>query len=141
MDILFSILFLAGLCYGAYRGLKWMLRTGQARAPKAEALSPADLRVLEESASRLTSDLKAAADECIARIEAACATADRKIACLAALASTDKQGSSAEAEISYRSIFDVIQVDRPRASTVTESSVLPGEAALIRDLRAMHLDD
>ncbi len=141
MDIIFSIMLLGGMCYGAYRGLKWMLRTGQARPLKSDALSPADLKVLEESASRLTADLKAAADECVARIEAACANADRKIACLAALASTGSTGSHTESEPVYRSIFDVIQVDAPLASTASEPSVLPGEAALIRDLRAIHRED
>lgn len=138
MDTFLSILLLAGMGYGAYRGLKWMLHSGQMRAPKPDALSPADLKILEESALRLTSDLKAATDECIARIEAACATADRKIACLAALASTGERGNPTEPERAYRSIFEVIDVTSPAALTTSQSDVLPGEAELIRDLRAMH---
>ncbi|MCE5322224.1 hypothetical protein LLG46_02785 [bacterium] len=79
MDTIFSILVVVGICYGAYRGIKWMLHAGQIQARKDPPLSPADLKVLEESAARLMADLRAVTDECIARIESACADAERHI--------------------------------------------------------------
>lgn len=79
MDVVFSILVVIGICYGAYRGVKWMLRAGQIQARKDPPLSPADLKILEESAARLMADLRAVTDECVARIENACSDAQRQI--------------------------------------------------------------
>ncbi|MEN6357430.1 MAG: hypothetical protein ABFD83_10130 [Armatimonadota bacterium] len=79
MDVIFSILVVIGICYGAYRGVKWMLRAGQIQARKDPPLSPADLKILEESAARLMADLRAVTDECVARIENACSDAQHQI--------------------------------------------------------------
>ncbi|MHB9037538.1 MAG: hypothetical protein ACYC64_12800 [Armatimonadota bacterium] len=77
MDTFLSILVVIGLCYGAYRGVRWMLRAGQVQASNNPPLSPRDLKVLEESAARLMADLRTVTDECVARIESACADAAR----------------------------------------------------------------
>jgi len=54
--------------------LKWMVRSGQAQ--NKNPLTPADLKLLEETAARLTADIRATADECVARVEQACEKAE-----------------------------------------------------------------
>jgi hypothetical protein len=94
MDTFLSVLVVIGLCYGAYRGLMWMLKAGQVQARKDPPLSPTDLKVLEESAARLMADLRTVTDECVARIESACADAERRTGCLGnANATTEVSGS------------------------------------------------
>lgn len=83
MEILFSIITLVGMGYAAFVGVKWMYKNGHISAAKrSQPLSPTDLKVLEESATRLMADLKATADECVARIEFAVVNAEHKMASL-----------------------------------------------------------
>ncbi len=65
-------------------GVKWMSRANHISLKKSQPLSPTDLKVLEESAARLMSDLKAAADECVARVEFTLAEAEHRMAALKA---------------------------------------------------------
>jgi len=76
MDILFSMITLAAIGYGVYRGLKWLMSSGLKQAAREKRLTPADIRVLEETAARLMADLRLVTDECVARIESACRLAE-----------------------------------------------------------------
>lgn len=69
------ILFLAA-GFACWRGMRWMVSAGKINSRKELPLMPSDLRVLEESAARMMSDLRTLTDECIARIEAACERAE-----------------------------------------------------------------
>ncbi len=115
MEYIFALLSLAGMGYGVYRGLKWMMRAGSINARMENALTPSDLRVLEESAERLTADLTATADECVKRIETACLQAQRllealecatsRIASLNTVSNNCIQSNYEEAEISQNQSF------------------------------------
>ena len=86
MDAFGSILMLVGTIYAVYRGVKWLLRSGQLHAQRERQLTPHDLKVLEESASQLVAGLKSMADECVARVEKACEEAERRAACFSGIA-------------------------------------------------------
>lgn len=107
MEQLFSVVALVGMGIAVVWGLKLMARAGQANARKANPLSPADLKLLEETAERLMSELRAVADECVARVNAACQRAD-----------------AANAE-------------RPSVGQVREVGIPAGEAELLRGLRSI----
>lgn len=77
METLFCSFVLLVVFWLLWRGVVWMLRTGGKNNLKFEPLTPADLRVLEEAAARLMEELRATADECVAKIEAACAQASQ----------------------------------------------------------------
>ena len=79
METIFSLLTLAGIGYGLYRGIKWMLRSGRTLSPREQPLTPNDLKVLEESAAQLMADLRAVSDECVAKVETACLRAERLV--------------------------------------------------------------
>lgn len=78
MEAIISLMALAGMGFAAYAGIKWMLKNGHMNPQKEQPLTPNDLKVLEESAARLMSDLRAVTDECVARIENACAQAEHR---------------------------------------------------------------
>jgi hypothetical protein len=77
METLWALLTIAGIGYGLYRGIRWMVRSGRSLPPREQPLTPNDLKVLEESAHRLMADLRAVSDECVAKVEAACELAQR----------------------------------------------------------------
>ncbi len=74
MEQLFSFLTLVGMGLVLFLFLKWMVRAGQTH--NKNPLTPADLKLLEEVAARLTADIRAAAEECVARVEQACERAE-----------------------------------------------------------------
>jgi len=74
MEQLFSLLTLFGMGFVLFSFLKWMVRSGKAQ--NRNPLTPADLKLLEETAARLTADIRATADECVARVEQACKKAE-----------------------------------------------------------------
>ena len=79
MEMAFSVITLFGMGYAAYRGFKWLFRAGQSQTRRDRILTPHDLKALEESAARLMSDLRTLTDECVGRIEAAIAQAERRL--------------------------------------------------------------
>lgn len=85
MEVLFSIITLIGMGYAAFAGIRWMARAGHASQNKDQPLTPTDMKVLEQSAARLVADLKAAADECVARVEFTLNEAEHRIAAMQAV--------------------------------------------------------
>ncbi|MCX8052925.1 MAG: hypothetical protein N3B12_03885 [Armatimonadetes bacterium] len=114
METLVSAAVLIGMIWAMWRGLKWMLCSGRTYASRPEPLTPADLRALEESAARLMADMRATADECVARIERACAEAVERSTNLSELI----EGSDPSREIARR------------------TGLMTGEVDLIRSLHA-----
>jgi len=128
-----------GMCYGVYRGMKWMLRAGQTR--KDPPLSPNDLKVLEESASRLMADLQIVTDECVARIENACSEAEKKLlalqnaGCIQHFAAPTMNLSTPDTQQAIdpiRSISNESAADIARLSGMTT-----GEIELLRSLQSV----
>lgn len=107
MEQLFSVIALIGMGCAVVWGLKLMARAGQAQARKANPLSPTDLKLLEETTARLMSELRAVADECVARVDAAC-----QRACATG-------------------------TERPMVDPSGELGMPAGEAELLRGLRSM----
>lgn len=140
MEYIISLLALAGMGYGLFRGFKLMVSSGRVQASRAEQLTPNDLKVLEESAERLMSDLRAVTDECVARIELACAQAQGIIG--------QSQPVSSRAEIPQRtqttwsplasSGFSAVP-DKVESSLELsrESGMTAGEIDLMNGLKAM----
>lgn len=79
MEMAISLTTLVGMLYAAYRGMKWLFRSGQTQVRRQESLTPRDLKVLEEAASRLMADLRATTDECVAKIEAVMEKAEARL--------------------------------------------------------------
>ena len=139
MEMLLSLLALIGMGWAMWCGLKWMLRAGRAQAAKGEPLTPADLRALEESAARLMADLRATADECVARIERACAQAETPLV---------REGeapaepcpllgrSLAPPRAPQRSIFDLIESRDSSSEIARQAGLTTGEVELMRALQA-----
>ena len=121
METLLSVMALIGMGWAMWRGLKWMLRANRAQAAKAEPLTPADLRALEESAARLMADLRATADECVARIERACSAAETRLV---------REGAP------QRSIFDLIESPDSSSEIARQAGLTTGEIDLMRALHA-----
>lgn len=99
-----------------------MLRAGQVQTRKDPPLSPADLKILEESAARLMADLRAVTDECVARIECACADAERRMC-------------SIEPKSILVSDVSVEQDDHP-----SETNLTNGEIELLKGLKAIGME-
>lgn len=144
MDMVFSILTLIGMGIAAVWGLKWMTRTGQMQIKRAEALTPTDLKVLEESAARLVSDIKAAADECVARVESALNDAERRIQLLESSVSVNQTPYTAPEEpisiiglskSAASSSCDIIDSTESSAQVARQSGMTTGEVELLRGLR------
>jgi hypothetical protein len=107
MEQLFSVVALVGMGIAVVWGLRLMARAGQANARRANPLSPSDLKLLEETTQRLMSELRAVADECVARIDAACQAAH------------------------------AANLDRRSTQRVNEIGIPAGEAELLRGLRSI----
>jgi hypothetical protein len=75
MEMAISLAALIAMSAATYFGVRWMLKLGKSGTVKENPLSPADLTVLEETAARLMSDIRTVTDECVKRIDAACARA------------------------------------------------------------------
>ena len=141
MDAFASILMLIGTAYAVYRGVKWLLRSGQLNARRERQLTPSDLKALEESASRLMADLKAVADECVARVERACDEAERLVAALSGMAAvstrpTEAPTANSSSAAPTNGIDTLLEVDLPAADIAKQAGLTTGEVELMQSLRA-----
>jgi len=140
MEMLFSILTLAGMGYAAFVGVRWMLRAGQLSQKRGNPLSPTDLKVLEESAARLMNDLRAAADECVSRVELALANAEHRIAALEprSLLVAGPTSPIESAQLAYAPAAPAtIDSNESAADAARQSGLTTGEVELLRGLRQM----
>ncbi|MCE5197662.1 MAG: hypothetical protein ABFD54_13650 [Armatimonadota bacterium] len=117
MDVAFSVLAVLGMGYGAYRAFKWMLHAGQIQARNDQPLSSTDLKVLEETAARLMADMRMVTDECVARIQAACA--------------------EAEARINILETPQVVALDKAPPAIAEVKGMTNGEVELLRGLQSI----
>ena len=139
MEILFSLVTLAGMGYAVFIGVKWMLKAGQQAGKREQPLAPTDLKVLEESATRLMADLRAAADECVSRVELAVAQAESR------LRQADQQSAFGVAlrdqidptslETLQRSNVSTLERSESAAQIARQSGMTTGEVELLRGLR------
>ena len=138
MEILFSIVTLVGMGYAAFVGVRWMLKAGQLSRTREMPLSPTDLKVLEQSAARLMSDLRAAADECVSRVELALAEAEHRIA---ALESRPRVAACPTSPVEVAlpafapNTCEMIDSNEPAADAARQSGLTTGEVELLRGLR------
>ena len=144
MEILFSIATLAGMGYAVFVGVKWMLRAGHASQKHDRALSPTDLKVLEDTTARLMSDLRTAADECVARIELALAQAESRVqslerqtmtqSCPADFA-TPTTPIEVPASPALENPYETIKPTESAAQIARQAGMTTGEVELLRGLR------
>lgn len=143
MEILFSLITLAGMGYAVFVGVKWMLKAGQTAQKRELPLAPTDLKVLEESASRLMADLRAAADECVSRVELALAEAERRIAALesaqplAIATAAEHPGTTSRIEVTpmQANPYEMLDSTESAAQVARQSGMTTGEIELLRSLR------
>ena len=146
MEVLFSLLTLAGMGYAVYVGMKWMLKAGKTVQKRELPLAPTDLKVLEESAARLMTDLRAAADECVGRVEIALAEAEHRIAALESRQSiqiadfSEHSGPTSKIEVTPSPAFqaspcEMIDSTESAAQVARQSGMTTGEVELLRGLR------
>lgn len=128
MEAMVSILALLGMGYAVYRGMRWMLKTGQVQARKEPSLSPTDLKVLEDSAARLMADLRTTTDECVARIEHALAEAETRLGSI-----------NVSRTAPANSFYQVIDNNQSPAYIAREAGMTTGEVELLRGLKAIEL--
>ncbi len=134
MEVLFSIITLIGMGYAAFMGVKWMSRTNHISHKKSQPLSPTDLKVLEESAARLMADLKAAADECVARVEFTLAEAEHR---MAALKSDRSSTISQQIAAPIQNPADHIDASDNSAFLSPQPGMTTGELELLQGLRQL----
>lgn len=104
-----------------------MLRLGRENALKNEPpLTSADLRILEEAAAKLMAEIRQTADECVAKIESACARALELAEQRAATASEKPNLGN----LNLQSNIDIAP------DFVKEQSPTVGELELMRSLNA-----
>lgn len=143
------MLTLAGMGAAAVWGVKWMLKSGQMHAKRDEPLTPTDLKVLEESAARLVSDITAAADEAVARVERALSEAERRIADLEsrqialgahyAQAADPTSATNTVPAMPASNSYEISSADESPAQVARQSGMTTGEVELLRGLRQMAL--
>lgn len=130
--------------YAVFVGVKWMLKAGQIAQKREQPLAPTDLKVLEESAARLMADLKAAADECVSRVEFALAEAEHRIASLetrqpAGAACQESSGPTSTIEVAMpvqaSNPYRQLDSGEPAAQIARQSGMTTGEVELLRGLR------
>lgn len=121
MERLFCWLTLVIVVWLMWRGVSWMLRVGKHNALKSEPLSPADLKILEETTARLMEELRATADECVARIQKA------YISCQSV------EQASPESEAEFVGGESTKRSDISHSSSA-DSGLTAGEIELIRSL-------
>lgn len=148
MELCISLITIAGMAFGVYKVVRWMMKAGQLSARREQPLTPTDLKVLEESAARLIADLRLAADECVAKVDEALAEAEARLAALkdSSLCQSVAAVSPAMIEISpEKKLEESVHPEQP-GSTDTESfemtselaremGLTTGEVELIRGLR------
>lgn len=134
MELLFALLTLLGMGYAAFACLRWMLKAGQASRIRETPLSPTDLKVLEESAARLMSDLRAAADECVARVQLVLAEAEHRIEALESRRPnpTSPVQSSPSPFVPYT--CELVNSSEPAVDAARQSGLTTGEVELLRGL-------
>ena len=125
MEAIFSLIALVGMGFAGFVGLKWMARVGQINARKDHQLTPNDLKILEESTSRLMSDLKTVTNECVAKIECACLEAEQLLKSL-------ETAPRHQAEQSDIAIIQDLPLEIPRETGMTN-----GELELVKGLIAI----
>jgi hypothetical protein len=144
MEMIFSLLAVLGMGYACFRAMKWMLNAGRASVKRDPPLAPNDLKVLEESAARLVSDIRSAADDAVARIERCMNDVEHRLA----VASTGESlfvGPPVESEFNA---FCAIPIDAPTAysqvdpdsgkspaETARDTGLTTGEVLLLQNLR------
>lgn len=146
MEIVISMMTLAGMGYAAFRGLKWMLKSGQQHVRKDESLTPNDLKVLEESAARLITDIHAAADECVARVETAVDQAEARLYAIneqyiAACGPVDRCSPTTFIESIGMPMaavpVETVLENEPAAVVAKSAGMTTGEVMLLRNLQEM----
>lgn len=142
MEILFSLITLIGMGFAAVVGVRWMLRAGQMAQKREMPLAQTDLKVLEESANRLMTDLRAAADECVARIEIALAQAESRVRVIEqqSIPSQDQMHPTQTIEVPASVAFEPKPVGtadstESAAQIARQSGMTTGEVELLRGLR------
>jgi len=147
MFISFAALLALGIA--AFKGIKWMSKVGQINARKELPLTPTDLKVLEESAARLMADLRLTTDECVARIEKACQSAEQSIRALESFqqgSATGYASSTLSANAAASSTGDliasasVLDAAQSPAEIARLTGATTGEIELMRGLRAIARD-
>lgn len=138
MEAIISLITLVGMGFAAVIGLKWMAKIGQINARKDCQLTPNDLKVLEESTARLMSDLKTVTNECVEKIEQACANAEHLLKSLEQVRQYDAGAVEVEP---YTRIAD-IHIDNPDTQalplcTELQDGMTNGELELLNGLMAM----
>lgn len=140
MQIVFSLLTLFAMGYGIYAGLKWMMRSGIVNAKKKQELTPNDLKVLEESAARLMADLRTVTDECVARVEEACANAE---ICISSLEKMPLSSNNNNEIIVHNSFPQPVQLNKLSQSDEqnevpdNSSPMMRGEIELLQGLKSI----
>lgn len=132
METFISFVTLAGMAYGAYRAVKWMMRAGSFQPKREQPLTPNDLKVLEESASRLIADLRAAADECVAKVERALSEAEVRLERAPNLDISTNGGQYSQVGVP---VSEGNGTPEPMAVLARQSGMTTGEVELIRNLR------
>lgn len=139
MEAIVSLVALMGMGFAAFAGIKWMLKNGQLSPNKEQPLTPNDLKVLEESAARLMADLRAVTDECVARIESACAEAEQRTGVLEhspAIAANVNAPQIIDAVIAQPT-FSPLNSTGTAAQVAKQAGMTTGEVELLRGLESI----
>ena len=126
VEYFYSIITLLVLLYGGYKFIRWMMKAGSANNKTEQHLTPNDLKVLEESAARLMNDLKATADECVAKIDQACLEAERRLLILSKSVNSESENTSSTSPITT--------INKP----LQNYSSTTGEIELINNLKTIN---
>lgn len=146
MEILFSIVTLIGMGYAVFVGVKWMLKAGQLSQKREQPLAPTDLKVLEESAARLMSDLRATADECVSRVELAIAQAESRMRAIEQpsvprVSRRESLDPTSPIEVpaspALQNSYETAESTGSAARVARQSGMTTGEVELLRGLRRM----
>ena len=147
MDIITCFVAIIIMVYGTWWILKWFFKLGSRNSKSSEPLTPADLKVLEDTTKRLMDDLKIVTQECVERIECACQEAEKRI--IAAKESGTSESSVVLNNIAGEEIQNIkVSISEPvihtpliesGAQTVAEfaksTGMTTGEVELMRGLR------
>ena len=130
MEYIYSVLAFLLIVYVCYRVVNYMFRAG-IKNNQQNQLTPHDLKVLEESAQRLMQDLNTLTSECVAKIEQACAEADKRISQLNPII------NQVTPEIPITNSNTSIE-EPPNPPQPTISPLTPGEQQLIDGLKSIN---
>lgn len=143
MEVLVSLMALIGMGFAAFAGIKWMLKNGHMNPQKEQPLTPNDLRVLEESAARLMADLRAVTDDCVARIEHACAEAETRIGTLEEAEKSSSAVMGVCQSVTTRNLSPapvtegILPSTEPAVNVARQSGMTTGEVELLRGLESL----